>query len=59
MNDEIKIVFSDPNQLKAFVLWFKKKGFESFTKSQTDKINPVTCMATDEKMDWGHFFELE
>ena len=65
MKDEIQIRFSNEQALSNFVKWFNKQGFDLFTQSKFNKLIPdntdsyVTCLSTDEKMDWGHYYELE
>lgn len=60
MKTLIQIEFDNNKQQEKFSKWFKSKGFELFIN---DNINshgePITCLSTDEKMDWGHYFELQ
>lgn len=61
--DEVHFVFGSKKQKELFVKWFRKEGFESLLQSKinTPKTSddPITCLATDDKMKWGHYFELE
>jgi ornithine cyclodeaminase/alanine dehydrogenase-like protein (mu-crystallin family) len=60
---EIQIGFNDEQKLKNFAKWLKKEGFDQFMKSKTNDTKNldqiITCVSTDEKMNWGHYFELE
>lgn len=62
---EIQITFTDELALQNFVKWLNKGGFELFMQSKFNKLRPnhtdsfVSCVATDEKTDWGHYFEIE
>jgi hypothetical protein len=46
-------------QLRNFIKWMGDYGFEKFMTSSKNNNNPVTCIAADESMDWGHYFEIE
>ncbi len=68
---EIQIGMPDKEAVQNFVKWFKKEGFDLFTKSRFNKLDGknsdsyITCLATDEKLSTGrneyagHFFELQ
>jgi hypothetical protein len=60
---EIQIGFNDEQKLRNFAKWLKNEGFDQFMKSKINDtknlVHITTCVSTDEKMDWGHYFELE
>jgi hypothetical protein len=57
---QLQIDFEDNQQLKKFTKWLKKDGFDLFLKSKfNNDDNPITCISTDEKMEWGHYYELQ
>ena len=69
---EIQIEVPNEQAVKNFAKWFRKEGFDLFTKSKYNKLEPkntdayVTCLATDEKMTThgsdeisGWFIELQ
>lgn len=62
---QVQIEFGNEELLNTFVKWFLKEGFEKLITSDLNvgstKLNQeqITCMAADEEMDWGHYFELE
>lgn len=61
---QVQIDFTTKKAVENFSNWFNKEGFDLFTKSKYNKLTKttddfVTCLATDEKMDWGHYYELQ
>ena len=61
---QVQIYFITEKGLDSFTTWFKKEGFDLFIKSKYNKLTKntddfATCLATDEKMDWGHYYEIE
>ena len=56
---QLQIDFEDNQQLKKFTKWLNKEGFASFLMSKYNDKNPITCIASDEKMEWGHYYELQ
>lgn len=65
MATQVQIEFGNSDQLATFVKWFKKQGYPMLITSNINIENPkgkdnqISCMSTDEKMEWGHYFELE
>jgi hypothetical protein len=65
ITNEVHFAFGSEAQFKTFVAWFKKQGFGDLILSKTNVNNPagkdeqISCLSTDEKMEWGHYFELE
>lgn len=69
----MQIEIETPNSIAAknFAKWFSEEGFESFTKSRFNKLNPkntdsyITCLATEETLKLygnehaGFYFEIE
>jgi hypothetical protein len=56
---QLQIEFGSNTQLRNFIKWMGDYGFEKFMTSSKNNNNPVTCIAADESMDWGHYFEIE
>jgi len=69
---EIQIEVPNKQAAQNFANWFRKVGFDSFTNSKYNKLDPkntdalITCLATDEKMTTyssnefaGWFIELQ
>lgn len=59
---QVQIEFGNKKQMERFVKWFNKIGFRLFLSSTENRRTndaTVTSMCTDEKMDWGHYYELE
>ena len=62
---QVQIEFGNKEQMKRFVKWFKGGAFDNLVESD---LNPVcgngiidgfiSCISSDEKMDWGHYFEI-
>lgn len=59
--NEVHIGFQTEEQVKIFVKWMQKEGFEQLVKSRQNRGEDIiTCLATDEPMEWGgHYFVLE
>jgi len=61
----IQIQLVNRQAVLNFARWFKKVGFDEFSKSEFNKLNSkntdtyITCLSEDEKMNWGHYFEME
>lgn len=53
---EIQIEVPNKKASENFANWFRKEGFELFTKSKFNKLDAkntdcyITCLATDEKL---------
>ena len=60
---QLQIEFENEVNLKDFMRWFKKTGYNSFISSDANKGNAnndfITCLVTEEKMDWGYYLELQ
>ncbi len=67
---EIQIELPNEEAVKNFSKWFRKEGFDQFTKSKFNgkptNDSYVTCLATDEQLSdsrnssyAGQFFELQ
>lgn len=56
---QVQIECDNSVQQKNFAKWLSEVGFDAFIKSEHNTKNIVTCLATDEKMDWGHYFQIE
>ena len=56
---QVQIECDNPVQQKNFAKWLNEVGFDLFIKSEHNKKNIVTCVCTDEKMEWGHYFEIQ
>ena len=62
---EVRFSFGTTEQFNTFVKWFKSEGFNNLILSKKNIVNPkgkqeqISCLSTDEKMDWGYYFELE
>jgi hypothetical protein len=68
---EIQIVVPDKQAAKNFSEWFRKEGFDAFTKSKHNDLKKhgdsyITCLATDERLSnsrdnsyEGQFFEIQ
>ena len=56
---QIQIEVPDRTAAENFIKWFRKKGFDAFTKSKFNKLTSkstdsyITCIATDEKLTDG------
>lgn len=63
--NQVKIEFTSKKHLQSFVDWFKREGFDMLTMSNendaliSDGYYAIDYLATDEVMDWGHYFEIE
>lgn len=63
--NEVHFIFQDKSQMDIFVKWFQKQGFGNLILSNINLNNPkgingqISCLASDEKMEWGHYFDLE
>ena len=57
----VQVEFENKNQMKKFVKWFNKEGFETFIKSKINNTGKdmITCLAADEKMEWGYYLEMQ
>lgn len=63
-NPNIQINFQTKKVADNFHKWFNKEGFDLFTKSKYNKLTKVTddfasCLATDEELENGYYFEIE
>lgn len=61
---QVQIEFNNKEQMKKFVKWFTTDGFNTFTESKFNPFrkpieNVVTCLSSDEEMEWGHYFEIQ
>jgi hypothetical protein len=65
MINQIQIDATTEQAVENFAQWFKKEGFDLFIKSKFNKLKPnntdnfISCLATDEKMEWGYYFQIE
>ena len=59
----VQIDFNDTHYMDRFVRWFREEGFDKFTHSEHndegDINNPITCLASDEELEEGHWFTLD
>jgi len=61
METLIQISFDSSEQQELFANWFRNYGFDIFisTKENEESCEQMTCLSTDEKMEWGTYFELQ